>query len=147
LYVGGVATGSPVAGTGSAITFGLQTVAGTYTVIATSTVTGCVNNMTGSVTVTVNPLPTVYSVTGGGSFCTGGTGVPVGLSGSQTGVNYQLYIGGVPTGTIIGGTGGAISFGLITTAGTYTVVGNNTTTSCANTMSGSAVVSVSRQRW
>jgi hypothetical protein len=44
-----------------------------------------------SVIVTVNPLPTIYSVTGGGEYCASGNGLPVGLNGSETGINYQLY--------------------------------------------------------
>jgi len=40
--------GSPVTGSGSPITFGLQTVADTYTVVATRTAGGCTANMTGS---------------------------------------------------------------------------------------------------
>ena len=50
----------------------------------------CSSNMTGNVTVSINPLPTAYNVTGGGAYCSGGTGIPVGLSNSQSGVNYQL---------------------------------------------------------
>src|SRR5258706_7281654 len=51
------------------------------------------NGCTTTVTVTVNSLPTAFSVSGGGSYCSGGSGVAVGLSGSQAGVNYQLYNG------------------------------------------------------
>ena len=142
LQIGGVNTGSPVAGTGAAISFGLQTVAGAYTVVATSTsATACQNNMTGSVTVTADPLPTQFNVTGGGAFCTGGTGVAVGLPGSQNGVNYQLQIGGVNTGSPVAGTGAAISFGLQTVAGAYTVVATSTSaTACQNNMTGSVTV-------
>jgi len=142
LYLGTTAVGSPVAGTGSAISFGLQTTAGTYTVLATSGSTFCTNNMSGSATVTINPLPSVYGVTGGGGYCAGGAGVVVGLSGSQAGVNYQLYNGTSAFGLPVAGTGGAISFGLQTIAGTYTVVATNTTTLCTSTMSGSANVVV-----
>ncbi|WP_028665205.1 choice-of-anchor Q domain-containing protein, partial [Runella zeae] len=35
-------------------------------------------------------IPTAYTVSGGGSLCQGGTGVEITLSGSQSGVNYQL---------------------------------------------------------
>ncbi|MFN0175594.1 MAG: beta strand repeat-containing protein, partial [Saprospiraceae bacterium] len=42
-------------------------------------------------TITVNPLPTVFNVTGGGVRCTtDNEGFSILLSGSQTGVNYQL---------------------------------------------------------
>ncbi len=140
LYLGGLPTGAPVAGTGAAITFGLQTMAGTYTVVATDAVTGCVNNMTGSVAIILNPLPTVYAMTGGGSYCSGGTGVSVGLASSDLGIDYELYLGGVPTGNILAGTGIALDFGLQTAAGGYTVVATNTATTCVNNMSGVAVV-------
>ncbi|RYX78212.1 hypothetical protein EON76_06770 [bacterium] len=98
--------------------------------------------MTGSATVTVNPLPTAYNVTGGGSYCSGGSGVVVGLSNSQTGINYQLQNNNVNAGTAIAGTGAAISFGNQTTAGTYTVVATNGTTFCTASMTGNVTVTV-----
>src|ERR1019366_32271 len=102
--------GSPVAGTGTALNFGLQTITGSYTVVATNATTGCINNMFGSVSVSVSPLPTVFTVTGGGGYCAGGTGVHVGLSGSTAGSTYQLFMGV----TLVGagsGTGSALDFG------------------------------------
>ena len=44
------------------------------------------------------------------------------LLGSETGINYELYNNGVPTGNIISGTGEGISFGLFTEEGNYTVI-------------------------
>ena len=142
LFVGTTAVGAPFTGTGSAISFGLQTLPGTYTVVATTISTGCVNNMTGSATINVATLPIVFTVIGGGSYCAGGTGVVVGLSGSQTGVNYQLYRDGISTGSAVPGTGAALTFGLQTTAGTYTVVATSPSTTCTISMSGSAVISI-----
>ena len=49
--------------------------------------------MTGSAKVTVNTLPAAYQVTGGGSYCSGGTGVAIGLNNSSSGVSYQLMLG------------------------------------------------------
>ena len=140
LYNGATSVGSPVAGTGSSISFGLQTAAGTYTVLATNTTTTCTGAMTGSAVITINPLPTAYTVTGGGAYCAGGTGVTVGLSNSATGINYQLYNGASAISSPVAGSGSAISFGSQTLAGTYTVLATNTTTSCSVAMSGSAVV-------
>ncbi len=91
----------------------------------------------GAATLTVNPLPTLFNVTGGGPFCAS-NGVAVGLDGSQSRVNYQLQVGGNPTGSPVAGTGTALSFGNQTNAGNYTVVGVDATTGCANTMNGSA---------
>ncbi|MEI6945987.1 MopE-related protein [Paraflavisolibacter sp. H34] len=62
-----------------------------------------------------------FTVTGGGSFCAGGAGVAVGLSGSETGISYQLTRDGVPAGPAVPGTGSAISFGNQAEAGTYAV--------------------------
>ncbi|HEY1038941.1 MAG TPA: hypothetical protein VGF30_06020, partial [Bacteroidia bacterium] len=63
--------GSPVTGTGNAISFGTQT-AGTYTVIATNPAGACTNNMTGSAVLTVVPTPTV-NITSSNVNCNGGT--------------------------------------------------------------------------
>ncbi len=73
--------------------------------------------------IALNPT---YAVTGGGYYCEGGAGLPVGVANSQAGVTYWLYANGVITTQFIPGTGGAISFGLEpgSFAGiTYTVKG------------------------
>jgi hypothetical protein len=142
LYLGNSTVGSPVAGTGSAISFGQQTASGTYTVVATNTNTTCISNMTGSAVITINPLPTAYSVTGTGSYCAGGSGLSIGLANSDNGINYQLYLGNSTVGSPVAGTGSAISFGLQTASGIYTVVANNTTTSCVSNMTGSATITI-----
>ena len=138
----GAAVGSPLAGTGSGLNFGVHTTGGTYTAIATNTVTGCSSTMSGSTAIVVNPLPHVYTVTGGGSYCIGGAGVPVGLSGSDAGVNYQLYNGSTAVGATVPGGGSAITFGPQTAAGTYTVFATNGGTGCINNMSGSVTIVV-----
>lgn len=61
------------------------------------------NSMSGAPSITVNPLPTVYTVTGGGSFCAGGIGVHVFLSSSDMGVNYQLMQGATVMGAPMAG--------------------------------------------
>ena len=82
-------------------------------------------------------VPLVYSVTGGGSYCQGGSGLPVDLADSETGVTYTLYKNSIAQTPTVAGTGSAITFGN-QLAGTYTVSGNNSggTTS----MIGSAVI-------
>jgi len=141
LYYGGIASGSPLPGSGAPLHFGLHTGVGVYTVGAVNTVTGCSSNMAGSTTISVNPLPIVYPVNGGGSFCVGGSGVHVGLNFSDVGINYQLYRGGTPVGGLVGGSNAALDFGLQTVAGTYTVIGFDAITGCQKNMSGSASVS------
>lgn len=142
LKINGTNSGSAVAGTGNALTWANQTSGGSYTVLATNASTGCTTTMSGSITVTVNALPTVYTVSGGGTICSGAAGVNVALSGSQTGVNYQLKINGSNSGSAVAGTGSALSWTNQTTAGSYTVTATNASTACVSAMTGSATVTV-----
>ena len=93
-------------------------------------------------TLLVTALPAIFGVTGGGAYCSGGSGLNVNLNGSTTGVNYQLYNGAATAGAAVAGTGAAISFGLKTAAGTYTVTATNASSGCKINMTGSAVISV-----
>lgn len=117
--------------------------AGASPVVATVTVTptknGCAGTP-GTFTITVDPTPTAYSVTGGGSYCSTGSGVEVGLGGSQTGVNYQLMLGASSVGSPVAGTGSAISFGTFTTVGTYSVSASTAVASCTASMTGAATI-------
>ncbi len=101
-------------------------------------VAGCTN--TATVTVSVNPLPAVYNVTGGGSYCAGGAGVHIGLDSSNNGIRYQLYNGLSTSGSPLNGRNAPIDFGLKTAGGTYTIAGTDTTTLCASMMAGSQTV-------
>ncbi len=67
-------------------------------------------------------LANSYNVTGGGAYCSGGSGVAVGLDDSEPDTTYQLQLNGTNIGAPVTGTGNAISFGLQTAAGTYTVL-------------------------
>ena len=91
--------------------------------------------------VTVNVTPAVYAVTGGGSYCAGSGGVPVGMGNTETGVSYLLYYGTSVTGYVTG-TGAPVSFGSLTVAGAYTVQAINAATGCAAAMSGSVSVAI-----
>lgn len=143
LYNGASMSGGPIGGTGSPLDFGLQVIAGTYTVQATDMSTGCISAMNGSAVVVVNPLPAAFAVTGGGNYCAGGSGVSVGTSGSEIGVDYQLYNGASAVGATIPGTGAALDFGLQTPVGTYSVRGTNTTTGCTGGMTGTVNITTS----
>jgi autotransporter-associated beta strand protein len=86
---------------------------------------------------------TAYSMSGGGSICAGDPGVLIGLTNSETGLDYQLKLAGSNVGSPVpGSSGSAISFGLQAAAGTYTVVASNTATLCVGSMNGSATVTV-----
>ena len=92
---------------------------------------------------TSTSAPASYTITGGGSYCQGTAGLPVGLPGSQIGVDYTLIKNGNPTPVKITGTGNTISFGN-QLFGTYTASGtaNGTVPSITGTtvMTGSAVI-------
>jgi hypothetical protein len=133
LYNGLTATGAPKNGVGSALSFGPQTEAGVYTVIATATEGGCTATMNG--TATVNAGPTAYNVTGG-TNCGSTT---VGLDNSDIGISYQLYNGLTAIGSPEN-VGGALSFGPQTEAGVYTVKATPNAGGCSASMSGSATV-------
>jgi len=140
LYNSGVtAIGAPAAGTGSSINFGIQTLAGAYTVVATDTLTFCTRNMSGGATIVINASPAIFTVTGGGSYCVGTPGMHIGLNGSNAGVNYDLYNAGAIVSTIPG-SGTSLDFGLETATGSYTILGTNIANSCTNAMAGTAVI-------
>jgi hypothetical protein len=115
----------------------------TITPTATTTFKGIATNSYGcsskdSVTVTVFPSGQIFNVTGGGTYCIGGPGLPINLSGSQVGISYQLKKGAVNVGSLVAGTGAPLTIGLATETGSYTVIAVNN--NCTNTMSGSAIV-------
>jgi PKD repeat protein len=78
-------------------------------------------------------------VTGGGTYCMGGWGASVCISGSETGVKYTLIKDSITTTTTLDGTGWPLYF-YGQTAGTYMVSGNRTGTCITDTMAGSAII-------
>lgn len=130
LMLNGVIPVDTLAGTGGVLDFGIQTLAGTYTVMASATTFSCQSTMTGSAVMVTNPL--VFNVTPAGTNC--GT-ANLGLDGSETGVNYTLYYNGMVTSSIVSGTGSPVSFGT-QYPGNYTVLAVNTFTGCQSTMNG-----------
>lgn len=92
-------------------------------------------------TYTISATPAAFAVSGGGAYCSGGAGVAVGLTGSASGVNYQLLRDAVAVGSPVAGTGSALSFGNQTAAGSYTVTATGSG-GCTAGMSGSTAVSV-----
>jgi autotransporter-associated beta strand protein len=88
LKLAGVDVGAAVAGTGAALDFGLQTVGGTYTVVASNTLTACVGVMTGNAVVTVNTAPSIGTQPTAQNPAVGGsTSFTVAASGA--GLTYQ----------------------------------------------------------
>ncbi len=142
LYRNGSApVGLPVTGDGSAISW-TEMPQGTYTVSAINTATSCINDMTGATVVTENPLPSPFAVQGSGEYCQGEDGLTISLSGSETGVDYQLFDEeGATVGTSVSGTGSAISWTNVID-GTYNVVAVNNISNCENEMAGQVTIVV-----
>ena len=116
--------------------------AGTYTVSAISDGNSCVGtSMTGSATITVNPLPTSV-ISGGGIVCAGVTLPNVSIALTGTSPWRVTYTDGTTPVTV---TGITTSPYVITgaTAGTYTVTAVSDGNSCtATSMTGIATVTV-----
>jgi hypothetical protein len=132
------------AGTGSGINQTLNNTATSQQLI-TYSVTPALGACQGPVftqKVFVDPIPTIFNVTGGGNVCSGGVASSIDLSGSQSGVTYTLLNGGTSTGQTATGNGSAIKFSNISAAGTYTVAAS-TAANCAANMSGSAIITMS----
>ncbi|HPS63557.1 MAG TPA: BNR-repeat neuraminidase N-terminal domain-containing protein, partial [Bacteroidales bacterium] len=87
---------------------------------------------------TVNPLPQVFAVGGGGNYCEGTEGITITLSGSEAGITYTLS--SIPP-VEKEGNGGLLTFGPVALpSGQYSITANNPVTGCTNLMSGQATV-------
>jgi hypothetical protein len=139
LFRDNVSTGIFVPGNGLAISFGYQTVPGTYTV--RSSKLGCTKLMNSSVTVNILPQPSAFIVSGGGACCFGCTDIHVYLSSSQQGITYTLKYNGLTVVSSLPGTGNPLDFGYVTSSGTYSVVATNSL-GCSNQMYGSAIATI-----
>lgn len=103
---------------------------------------GCLSSTTATdtETITVNPLPTAFDVTGGGLYCQGEEGLVIGLDDSQTGVEYQLFLDGSQVANAVGNNN-AISFPAQSVPGAYTVVAISAS-ECSQQMNGSATITL-----
>lgn len=92
---------------------------------------GASSSCASTILVTVNPPPSIgfsLSAIGGANVCTSGStgSVTIRLSGSQSGVTYQLLQDGVPVGTV-NGTGGAVNFPVVSNLSPKSLPGYNFT--------------------
>ena len=103
------AVGSPVAGTGSGLTWsGIGTGTGYY-VKGTNEITGCVSANSNTVDVVVNPLPAAL-VLSGSTVCEGFS-TTISSSTSVAGINYQLYnSANAAVGSPVAGTGSGLTW-------------------------------------
>jgi len=102
-------------------------------------------NLLGTATITVNPLPNIFNVTGsnGGFYCAGDPGVTIGLDNSEVGMTYELLHNNapvIPGGLILPGTGSPLNFGVYTAIGQYSVLGTNPVANCQAMMNDTITV-------
>ncbi len=133
LIINGQPTSDVKDGTGSSLTWANQTTHGTYTVEATHNTGSCKRLMTGSGNITINPLPTVYTIGGGGFVCSG-TSFAITLSDSEAGVRYQLKRGTTTVGSPQDGTNNPLSWGNQLAPGIFTITATNVATQCTQSM-------------
>lgn len=89
---------------------------------------------------TLSDMPDIFDLSGNGNFCEGSSGATLTLNGSETGVNYQLYLDNIPYGTMIPGTGSAISWSNLNDPGFYTALAM--ANFCSQQMAGQIYVSM-----
>jgi RHS repeat-associated protein len=107
----------------------------TYYVSLTNS-SNCESTTRTAVAATITPFPSLFDVSGGCSY-TPTVPASLMLNGSETGINYQLLLNGVNSGTAIAGTGYTLSWS-VSAEGTYTV--QATQGNCSAMMNKSAKV-------
>jgi len=136
------AVGSPIAGTGSGLTWSGVSAGTGYYVRGTNASTACVSANSNAVNVTVNALPTAL-VLAGSAVCSGST-TTITSTTSQSGVNYQLFnSSNSAVGSPIAGTGSGLTWSSIAAGTGYYVKGTNSLTSCVSANSNAVTVTVS----
>jgi gliding motility-associated-like protein len=130
-------------GSGSGINQTLSNTSSSQQTI-TYNVTPTLNTCAGSVftqSVSVDPVPTTFTVSGGGQFCAGESGANISLSNSQIGITYELFRSATATAIVIDGTGQPVNFPPVNIPGTYTVKAK-TGLGCSKDMTGSATITM-----
>lgn len=116
---------------------------GTYTIQIVESNNSCDSDPV-TFTVEVHALPDNTYVLGSPTICNGDA-ANITVSDSQVGVNYQLRLEDDDSnvGTVVAGTGGAISFNVNpTVTTTYNVLATNTSTTCISELTSKSTVTV-----
>src|ERR1035438_6247684 len=109
----------------------------TYTLVAHG---GC-SQIQASTFLQISQIPAKFTISGGGSYCSGGSGVNIFLSGSNQSIAYELWKNNVATGNILIGDGLPLTFGGISAPGVYTIKATDANL-CGNNMIGDVVVTI-----
>jgi gliding motility-associated-like protein len=117
----------------------------TITLTATNTTTSCVSNLSDNSTITVNANPLTDRVVSGNTTCLGQDGT-VTVELSETGINYEAFIGATSVGTGAGNDGDldiSINGGdLVLGNNIIDLVATNAASSCALPLTNQATVEV-----
>jgi len=128
-----------ISGNGITANFSASTsYTGPYTVKVSATGQCGTSPWSGELNCELNHMPVIFTLGGEGSYCEGTGGATLTLSGSETGVDYQLYLDNQPSGAVVPGTGSALVWSNLLTAGFYTV--NATQTLCSQQMAGQVYI-------
>jgi len=127
----GYQTGNTTNGNGSDAEFApVVDVDATYQVLAN--LNGCQDVLNDVIYINITGVIKKFGVTGSGDICNGDPGVKFGLTGTEAGIVYKLYlVDGNGTGNDkqigapIVGTGNAVTFDLTNEEGEYYVIGDN----------------------
>jgi hypothetical protein len=146
VLVNGVGSGAIEAGTGAGLNITLTS--GNFADGDVITVEGdngsCTTLMTGSFTVNVTTIIAQNITNADPTEVCAGDDLTVSLDGSEVGVDYEVYVDGVASGTIAAGTGSALDITLASAdfadGNVITVVGTSGT--CSTPMTGSFTVNI-----
>ena len=118
---------------------GVASVTAVVTVVANN---GCGSSPPVSKNVIVYAPPMAYTLNAPPGICPGAT-VSIYLSGSQTGVSYQLYKNGNANGSAIAGNGSQLPFPGIIATGNYTIIASGTGCPSVNMVNSANLVALS----
>lgn len=141
LLLNGNPLGYQLEGTGGMLSFINISTAGSYSVRAENTLSGCSGFMNNTIEMVGASSPQIFTLSGSNVYCEGQNGVDFELSGSELSVQYILLIDGLPEGQTLMGTEDPLVFGDITTAGEYTVRAVHQDTECESMMNGTILLS------
>ena len=117
----------------------------TYFLRVTDLVSGC-ESVSSPVTITTDPLPIQYTLTGPEYYCFGAaTGVTLTLSDSEADVYYQLMNGAVPVGGAVLGDGNPLTWTNNFDGSYFVEAVRDAVPACTQTMAGVVNVSVNPQ--
>ncbi len=132
-------TGQTIVGTGAALDYSIN-VASFYQVFATTS-NGCTATV-GFLNIPAATAITAYNLIGGGTICSGDLGETIALDGSETGVDYYVYLNSAAYDGPIAGTNLPLTLGTYTDPGNYTVIAIDNLFSCEVDMLGTAIINV-----